>query len=82
MKQSRIGSLVEAILNTFIGFLGAVFVIWPFAAWATGIAYTGTQQVSVVIIFTGWSITRGYVMRRWANRQIHAASTWIAKLIT
>jgi len=81
MKQSRLGSLIETIINTLIGFLGSVLLVWPFAAWITGIPYTGGQQFWVVVIFTVWSISRGYAVRRWVNHHIHSASTKLAKLL-
>lgn len=79
MQQTKIGSLIETILNTLVGFLGSIFIIWPFAAWVTGIDYNGKQQLGVVIIFTVWSVARGYGMRRWANKAIHNSSVWMAR---
>jgi len=82
MQQSKIGSLIETILNTLVGFVGSMFIIWPLAAWVTGMEYTGKQQFWVVIIFTVWSVGRGYAMRRWANKAIHNSSIFLARLFS
>jgi len=82
MEQSKLGSLIETTLNTLIGFLGSMFLVWPFTGWVTGIQYTGGQQFWVVFIFTVWSIARGYAVRRWVNKLIHNASMWLSRLFT
>src|SRR5690606_14547092 len=63
MHQTRLVSLVEAAINTVIGF-AVSFAVWPFAAWITGIEYSSAQHWAVIAIFTIASVARGYVIRR------------------
>lgn len=78
MKQSRVISFIEASLNTQLGFLVS-FLIWPIAAWATGIEYTTQQHWAVVAIFTLSSVIRGYAIRRFFNNGMHLVALKIAR---
>lgn len=77
MNQTKLGSLIETIVNTLIGF-GVSFVAWPVAAWAFGIPFNLQQHFGVVLFFTVLSVARGYVVRRWFNARLHKASAAIA----
>lgn len=77
MNQSKLGSLIEAIINTAIGFIVS-FVAWPVAAWITGISYTTGQHWAVVAFFTVVSVARSYVIRRWFNARLHNAAMKMA----
>lgn len=66
MSQSRSMSLIESTINTLAGFIIS-FLAWPVAALVTGIQYTPSQHVGVVLFFTAISVARGYVVRRWFN---------------
>lgn len=71
MRQTRLVSLIEATLNTVFGFILS-FLIWPVAAWITGVEYDTAQHWGIVGIFTMFSIIRGYVIRRFFNNRLHS----------
>lgn len=77
MNQTRIGSLIEACINTAIGFwmsLVLSIIVYPMF----GHAFTLAQNVGITAIFTVASILRGYVVRRWFNARIHEAAQRLA----
>lgn len=77
MNQTRIGSLIEACLNTAIGFAMSIvlsLIVYPMF----GHSFTFAQNVGITVIFTLASIVRGYVVRRWFNARIHEASQRLA----
>lgn len=79
MTQTRLGSLYEALINVLIGFginYLANFVILPFY----GFHITASQNFSMGLIYTGISIARSYVIRRWFNARLHAAAKRLANL--
>jgi hypothetical protein len=64
--QKRKISLLESISNTFIGMLlsfGIQVVIYP----ALDIPVTINQNIIITVIFTAFSIMRGYAIRRMFN---------------
>lgn len=77
MNQSRLGSFIEAMLNTLLGYflnLAVQLVVYPFY----GATFTFSQNIQIGLIFMVVSITRGYVIRRWANGRLHAAAQALA----
>lgn len=70
MKQGRMGSFIEQLVSTIIGFFIALvsqMIIFP----AFGIyADTGTH-FEIVAWFTLISIIRGYLIRRYFNDRLH-----------
>lgn len=75
--QSKLGSLIEAIINTAIGFLISMamsLTVYPMF----GHAFTLAQNIGITVIFTVASIVRGYAVRRWFNARIHAAAQRVA----
>jgi hypothetical protein len=77
MNQTRLGSLIEAAINTAIGFVGSILlslIVYPLF----GHSFTIAQNVGITVIFTVWSIVRNYSIRRWFNSRIHAAAQRIA----
>lgn len=79
MTQTRLGSLYEALINVLIGFginYLANFVILPLY----GFHITAGQNFSMGLIYTGISIARSYVIRRWFNARLHAAAQRLANL--
>lgn len=73
MTQTRLGSLIEALMNTAIGFVISMAisaVVYP----AFGHRFTLAQNAGITLIFTLASIARGYVLRRWFNGRLHAAA--------
>ena len=78
MNQTRLESLLEAIINTVIGFVLALGT-WQFIV-APLMGYVVTMKDNLLItgIFTVVSVSRGYVLRRFFNAGLHKA----IKLIT
>lgn len=77
MEQSKLGSLIEAIFNTLIGF-ALSFVAWPVAAAIFDMPYTHGQHFGIVLFFTVLSVARGYVVRRWFNGRLKSTSRKLA----
>lgn len=66
MAQTRVGSLAEAGANIAVGFTinwTANMLVLPLF----GFHVTGGQAFGIGIIFTGISLARSYVLRRWFN---------------
>ena len=81
MNQTRIGSLIETLMNTFIGFLASFFA-WPMAAYIFSIEYGHGQHVGMVAFFTVISVLRGYVVRRWFNARLHRMALNISRSVS
>ena len=63
MKQSRLMSLVESLVNVLVGYGVAVatqMVVFPLF----GLAVTVTENLLIGLIFTVVSIVRSYALRR------------------
>lgn len=63
MKQSRLMSLVESLVNVLVGYGVAVatqMVVFPIF----GLAVTVTENLLIGLIFTVVSIVRSYALRR------------------
>jgi hypothetical protein len=79
MKQTKLESLVEAVLNTASGFVVSL-IVWRWivapafdlpVGWDTNLAITG--------IFTVVSILRSYIWRRFFNAGINrAVMRWLS----
>lgn len=79
MRQTRLASLFEAIVNVGIGFVvsvGITAVVLPAYGHPVGLG----DNLQITGIFTVSSILRSYVVRRWFNARIHAAVWACAKL--
>ena len=66
--QSKLDSLIEAIFNTFIGFVIAFIsqlVFFPIV----GIEATLGQNILLTVLFTIVSIIRTYIVRRYFNKK-------------
>ena len=73
MSQTRLSSLVEAVINTAIGFvisLALTAIVLP----AYGHHVSLAQNLQITSIFTLASIVRSYVLRRWFNARIRRAA--------
>lgn len=69
-KQTRKGSLIEAIVNTFIGFL-ITYALGPLIYWVAGVKMSAFTMGWVTLMFTVLSVARNYFIRRWfANGKI------------
>ena len=68
--QSKRSSLVEAAINTVIGYVISLLVqlvAYP----AFGHSFTLMQNLGLGVVFAIVSLLRGYVIRRWFNQYIH-----------
>jgi len=66
MKQSQLGSLIEAVVNTIVGFLVTMIAL-PIVNAICGIEMNVGQATLSTALFTALSIGRGYVVRRVFN---------------
>jgi hypothetical protein len=80
MTQTRLGSLIEALINVVIGFsinFVANMLIFPLF----GFHISPGANFAMGCIYTGISIARSYVIRRWFNARLHAAAQRAAKAL-
>lgn len=67
MGQTRLGSFVEAWANIVVGFainFTANLIVLPLFGFDT---LTASKAFGIGVIFTGISLARSYVLRRWFN---------------
>lgn len=77
MTQTRLSSLVEALLNTAIGFVLSVvtsMIVFPLY----GMPLSFSTNLHITFWFTLVSIARGYVVRRWFNARLHRLAQRLA----
>lgn len=80
MNQTRLGSLIEAVFNTAIGFtisLVANPLIFPLF----GFHITVGGNLMMGMIYTVISVARSYVIRRFFNAKLHAMAERAAAAI-
>jgi hypothetical protein len=78
MNQTRIGSLIESLMNIAIGYgvaLLSQIAIFPLF----GILVSLETNLWIGAWFTLISLVRSYVIRRWFNARIHAAAVAMAR---
>ena len=69
MQQSKLDSLIEALLSTFIGFIvsfTANLILMPML----GIPVSLSQNFMLTVAFTFVSVARSYLVRRFANKHL------------
>ena len=81
MNQTRMVSLIEAIVNTVIGFFIS-FILWPIASFLFDIPYDVSSHFGVVGLFTVASVARGYVIRRFFNSRLKKFSMYISNYLS
>lgn len=69
MQQTKLESLIEAIINTIIGFCIS-FVANAVLLPLVGLPVTVTQNVLIGLGMTVVSVARQYVIRRWAQKHL------------
>ncbi|WP_045859569.1 DUF7220 family protein [Teredinibacter purpureus] len=77
MQQTKLGSLIESLINIAIGFsinFTANLTLFPIFGWEISIA----QNIGLGACYTAISIVRSYCIRRWFNARLHAAAMRIA----
>ncbi|MBI2750853.1 hypothetical protein DBR23_05900 [Acidovorax sp. HMWF018] len=80
MNQTRLGSLIEALMNVAIGLLVSVVanaIVFP----RFGFQPTVGENVAISLIYTAISIARQYVLRRWFNARLQRAAARVAKAV-
>lgn len=69
MNQTRRQSLVEALVNTAIGFVVS-FLCQLWIMPLVGVKVTLAQDLAIISLFTVVSVARQYVIRRWFNAKL------------
>lgn len=80
MTQTRLGSLIEAIINTIIGFainFTANMLIFPLF----GFHITMSENFVLGLLYTVISVARSYCVRRWFNAKLHSMALAAAAAI-
>lgn len=78
MNQTRLGSLIEAMMNVAIGFVinfVANMLILPAFGFTS---LTWQTNLWIGLAYTVVSVVRSYVIRRWFNARLHAAAMRLA----
>lgn len=81
MNQTKMGSLIESIINVFVGYVVALtsqLIIFPFF----DIHVSLETNFYIGFWFTLVSLLRSYCIRRWFNARISAASRSMAGVIS
>lgn len=81
MKQSRVESLIESMINVVIGF-GINFTANMFILPMFGFHITLSDNLIIGSIYTAISIARSYVIRRWFNAKLHRMAQAISKEVS
>ena len=76
--QTRLSSLIEAVINVAIGFVVSI-VITAIVLPAYGHPVSWGDNLQITGIFTAASIVRSYSVRRWFNARLHSASQKLAE---
>jgi hypothetical protein len=77
MTQTRLGSLIETIINTVIGFsinYTANLLIFPLF----GFHIKPGANFILGLMYTVISVARSYCVRRWFNARLHQAAQALA----
>lgn len=78
-SQTKVGSLIEAWVNVFIGFwinFFANLLILPLFGFTS---LTLTTNFVIGGIYTAISVARSYVIRRWFNARLHRMAEKLAR---
>lgn len=80
MTQTRLESLIEAAMNIAIGY--AVAILSQIAVFPLfDIHIPLSDNLLIGLWFTGISLVRSYVIRRWFNARLHRAAEAVAKAV-
>lgn len=67
MTQTKKKSFIEALINTFIGFM-VTLIFSPLIYWMCDVKMSIPKMNVVALLFTVLSVIRNYVIRRWFNK--------------
>jgi len=77
VQQTRLGSLIESLMNIAIGYgvaLLSQMAIFPMF----GIFVPLSTNLYIGAWFTAISLVRSYIIRRWFNARLHSAAQALA----
>lgn len=75
--QTRLSSLIEALIGTAIGFLVSLLLTaWLLPKYGHAVSWSDNFQITSV--FTIASVLRAYLLRRFFNNYIHGVAQSIA----
>ena len=80
MNQTKTESLVEALLNTGIGYLFSLalqLIVYPFY----GHSFSFAENLKIGVWFLVLSLIRSYVIRRWCNKYLHQFAIYLTGLL-
>ena len=77
MRQTRLGSFIEAWINVLIGF-GINFIANLLILPMFGFNITLMDNLYIGILYTIISVVRSYAIRRWFNDYIHRTAVKLA----
>ena len=80
IKQTRLESLIESVINTGLGFLVALItqiLVYP----VFDINVTLGDQTLLALIFTSVSLVRGYIVRRYFNTYFKHTVIYLSGLL-
>lgn len=80
MNQTRLGSFIEAVMNTAIG-LAINLAVQRFLFPLFGFDPPFTTNLAIAATFTVISIARGYVLRRGFNARLQRAAARMARVM-
>jgi ABC-type bacteriocin/lantibiotic exporter with double-glycine peptidase domain len=78
MTQSKLGSLYEALLNVLVGFSVNYCFNIVIIDWIMGKHISLLENLYIGLMFTGVSVARSYIIRRWFNNRLHSLSQRMA----
>ena len=78
MRQTKLGSFYESLINVAIGF-GINFVANLVILPLFGFDITLTDNLYIGLLYTIVSVARSYVVRRFFDRRIHEAAQRMAQ---
>ncbi|MCB4785991.1 hypothetical protein LGR64_06885 [Delftia sp. Lp-1] len=81
MNQTRLGSLIETLMNVTIGLLVSIVanaLVFPRFGFAPSLG----ENVAISLIYTAISIARQYVLRRWFNARLQRAAARMAEAVS
>ena len=81
MQQTKLGSLIESLMNIAIG-LGVALISQIILFPMFDIHITLITNLWISLWFTGISLVRSYIIRRWFNARLHAAAMAMAEKAT
>ena len=81
VNQTKLVSLIEAMMNVFTGFFISwavwVLIVAPLYGFDAGYA----KALGITTIFTVSSLIRAYIIRRWFNDSTHIGAEAVGRMV-